>query len=212
MKYVKQITFAATLMVGLAAAPSASAGRIVCWTNEDGVRECGNSLPPRYAQQGSEEKSSQGITVKRTARAKTKDELAAERVERQRLDKEEQERQRLDRERRQYDRVLLATFTTEEDLMLTRDGKVAAIESRIKHVQQVGKKLEKRLVQLQAEAARLERAGKPVTDKLQKQITGVQTQIKENREEVTARENEMVAVKERFRVDLARYRELKGIN
>ncbi len=212
MKYGKQITFAATLMVGLAAAAPASAGRIVCWTNADGVRECGNSVPPQYAQQGSEEKSSQGITVKRTARAKTKDELAAERVERQRLEKEERERQRLERERRQYDRVLLATFTTEEDLMLTRDGKVAAIESRIKHVQQVGKKLEKRLVQLQAEAARLERAGKPVPGKLQKQIVGVQTQIKKNREEVTARENEMVAVKVRFRVDLARYRELKGIN
>ena len=37
----------------LALPPMAGAG-IKCWTNNDGVRECGNAVPPEYAQQGHE--------------------------------------------------------------------------------------------------------------------------------------------------------------
>ncbi len=205
-------TLAAGLMLGLVVSLPVSGARIVCWTNADGVRECGNAVPPEYAQQSTERKSKQGITVERKARAKTSEELAAERAQRERMSREEEERQRIEAERAQYDRVLLATFTTEEDLKLTRDGKIAAIESRIKHSQQVGRKLKENLAALQAEAARLERGGKAVSADLEQQIADVRTQIDKNVEEVALREREKVRVSKQFSLDLARYRELKGIN
>jgi len=47
----------------------ASAG-IKCWTNDDGVRECGNTVPPEYAQKSHRELTGEGITVSTTKRAK----------------------------------------------------------------------------------------------------------------------------------------------
>ena len=87
-----------------------------------------------------------------------------------------------------------------------------APECRTQLIEQVGVKLEERMLKLQADAAGLERAGKPVPPKLQQQIEGIQVQLRENRDEISARRSEMVTVQERFRVDLARYRELKGAN
>ena len=210
-RYFALITMTIVLSAATVAA-NAARGSIKCWTNSDGVRECGNSVPPQYAQQGTEEKSSQGITVNRKERAKTQEEIAAERAERERIASEEAERERLANLQAHRDHVLIATFTTEEDLMLTRDGKLAAIESRIKHVQQVGKKIEQSMAELHAEAARLERAGKPVPPELQGQITAAQAQLRENRDEVNARRNERVVMEKQFQMDLARYRELKGMN
>ena len=43
----------AALAVALLPLP-ASAG-IKCWTNDDGVRECGNTVPPKYAQKAHRE-------------------------------------------------------------------------------------------------------------------------------------------------------------
>ena len=95
--------------------------------------------------------------------------------------------------------------------MLTRDGKLAAIESRIRHSTQIGKKLEESLAELEAEAARMERSGKQVTPELQKQIDDVRDKIRENSEDIARREEDKVQLSDQFAADLKRYRELKGI-
>ena len=43
--------------------PSQAHGRIKCWTNSEGVRECGNTIPPEYAQKSHEEVSEQGVSA-----------------------------------------------------------------------------------------------------------------------------------------------------
>ncbi|MCK5432246.1 MAG: hypothetical protein KAJ03_05845, partial [Gammaproteobacteria bacterium] len=48
--------------------------RIKCWENSDGVRECGEIVPPEYAQKSHKEISSQGITLEESERAKTEEE------------------------------------------------------------------------------------------------------------------------------------------
>lgn len=199
---------AAALALGAAMAPAGA--KIVCWKNKDGVRECGNAVPPEYAQQSIERKSKSGLTVEKTERAKTPEEIEADRVERERLAKEQAEKERRAAEQARIDRVLLQTFTTEEDLKLARDGKVAAIDSRIKHSQQVVERLEQTRTDLQGEAASLERGGKKVPDTLRKQIEDVQAQIDKTQREIGQREVERVSVQKQFETDLARYRELKG--
>ena len=62
------------------AAKTNAGGGIKCWHNQDGVRECGNVVPPEYAQQGSETKDKFGVTIGATGRAKTLEELEAERA------------------------------------------------------------------------------------------------------------------------------------
>ena len=202
-------TAAVAMLLSLAVA-AAGGGKIVCWQNSEGVRECGNAVPPEYAQQGVERKSRMGITVGKTDRAKTPEELAAERAERERTEREEATRQREMAAEARRDLVLLRTFTTEEDLMLTRDGKMAALDSRIKHSEQVMIKLEENRADMEGEAASLERGGNKVPKDLRLKIDDISAQIAETRTEIEQRKKERVSVQQQFDEDLARYRALKG--
>lgn len=203
---------ALALVTGIAlgaGTPSAQA-KIVCWKNNEGVRECGNAVPPEYAQKSIERKSSMGMTVEKTQRAKTQAELDKERAETERMRKEKLEADRLAVEQARKDRVLLQTFTTEEDLRLATDGKIAVIDSRIKHREQLTGKSEKTRDEMQGEAAQFERRGKKVPPELTKKINDVQLQIDNNRAQITKRKQERVQVQQQYETDLSRYRELKG--
>ena len=48
----------------------AAARKIKCWTNKEGFRECGYTVPPEYAQKGHQEIGKFG-TVEEVERAKT---------------------------------------------------------------------------------------------------------------------------------------------
>jgi hypothetical protein len=184
--------------------------KIVCWKNHDGVRECGNAVPPEYAQQSTERKSAMGLTLEKTARAKSAEELERERTESARRAEAEAERQRLAAEQARRDRVLLQTFATVEDLELTRDGKVAAIDSRIRHSEQLVDGLRGNITKMQGEAAARERRGEQVPEDLVGRIRETRAQIDKSLEEIERRKEERVEVRERFDTDLARFRELKG--
>ena len=189
---------------------SASAG-IKCWTNDEGVRECGNAVPPKYSQKGHREISEKGFTLSTTDRAKTKEELRIEREEAARLAAIRAEEERKIRERETKDRVLLSTYTTEEDLALAHRGQVAAIDIRIEHTEQILKQLEQKLGQLRSKAAKLERKGKPMTPELKADITRVKGQVDDSHAFIEKRRLQKAELDAQFAADLDRYRELKGI-
>lgn len=203
--YKLTIATVATIVFLTGIAGPTSAG-IKCWTNNEGIKECGNVVPPEYSQQGHEEVSEQGVTVKKTERAKTLEELEAE----EEAQRQQAERERLAKEQAAKDRVLLDTFTTEEDLILTRDGKLNAIDSRIAHTKQVTVGLEKQREDLEVEAANQERAGTAVSDELIADIDSVQRQIQEQMAFIENRQQEKVLLGVQFDADLLRYRQLKG--
>ena len=63
------------IMISLLGVSQMAQARIKCWTNKDGVRECGESVPPEYAQKSHQELSDQGTVIEEQARAKTPDAL-----------------------------------------------------------------------------------------------------------------------------------------
>lgn len=197
------------LVSGLLPLP-ASAG-IKCWTNDEGVRECGNAVPPRYSQKGHREISDEGITLSTTDRAKSKEELRIQREEAARLAAIRAEEARQIRERKMKDRVLLSTFTSEKDLTIAHEGQVAAIEIRIEHTEQILKQLERSLAQLRTRAAKLERSGKPITPELEDKIARVERQLKGSHRFIEERRVQKADLAAQFAQDLDRYRELKGI-
>lgn len=194
------------LVTALFLAANVTAG-IKCWTNSEGFKECGNVVPPEYSQDGHSEVNEQGITTETTDRAKTSEELAAEK---QAL-VEQEERNKIAKQQADRDRVLLDTFTTEDDLVLARDGKLAAIDGRIHHTEQIASDLELKLTSLEEDAANQERSGKQLDEKLLSNIASLQTQIEENSNFILEREKEKEQLMEQFESDLARYRELKGL-
>ena len=192
------------LLLGLAlllAAPMASAGsRIKCWVNKDGVRECGQFVPPEYAQQRIEIVNERGIVIEVIEAAKTKEQLAKEAAERRRL-----------AEQKRRDQILLNTFTTERDIELARKSRVQAIESIIAITNSNTRSLKASLAKVQKRAADFERAGEEPPKELFEEMDSLKRQIQDNEEFVAKKQRDIIALEKRFDADLKRFRELKGI-
>lgn len=191
-------------------APTPAIAGIKCWTNNAGQRECGNAVPPEFAQQGHQELSEHGYTIRSQGRAKTAEELEKERQEEERLAKLQAQREQENATQAQSDRVLLQTYTTEEDLMLARSGQLAALDSRIKHTEQIVAKLERTLAQLLSDAASMERSGRVVSAEHHAEIDKVRNQIQSNGGMIEQRSRERAKIIAKFDEDLARYRALRG--
>ena len=55
------ITLGSIVLLTTISGPASA--RFKCWTNHEGVRECGEKVPPEFAQQGHQEMSKQGVVV-----------------------------------------------------------------------------------------------------------------------------------------------------
>ena len=197
-------------VVLLAGAAPGQAARIKCWKNDEGFRECGNSVPPKYAQQGHEERSEGGFTVKKQRKARDKAEVETERQAKLDAEKEAREKKRLQRLRAAKDRVLLDTYVTEQDMDLAHQQKTIAIEQRVIHSRGHSKKLEETLGKMQTQAGNEERAGNEVPKKLKADIGDIQRQIDETEAFITARTAEEKTFDDQHADDLARFRFLKN--
>jgi multidrug efflux pump subunit AcrA (membrane-fusion protein) len=208
MTMTKRIDFSTSLLAAAAACllvTPASAG-IKCWVNKDGVRECGNAVPPEYSQQEQETISKTGITTGKTERAKTPEELEQARKEAAaKADAEKQQQAQIE-----ADRKLLDTYATEDDIVLVRDGQISELESRIKITEDHIGKLNKNLNDIVQQAAAMEKRGEKPGQNVELDIENVRKQIKEQEAFIVAKRAEQKDVKARFDSDLQRYREMKS--
>ena len=192
----------ATLLV---IANSVHAGKIKCWTNSDGIRECGNVLPPEYAQQGHSEVNAQGVTTKRHQRAKTPEELAEEK----RVADAKAEKERLAKLQYEKDQALLKTFSNEDEISMARDGKITAIKTELRLTRASMKNTKDRLRSYHKQAANLERASKPIGEKLAKDIKTAEKQIAEYKAFISGKEKEKKSIQAQFEKDMGRYKQLR---
>lgn len=198
-------TLLATALVAALFSQPAMAG-IKCWTNDEGVRECGNSVPPEYAQQGHSELSDQGIIIDRRERAKTDKELAEQR--RQAEIAAERERE-LQRQRRQ-DSILLQTFSSERDIITARDAKLSAMDGQIALAQNRIDKLREDLEKRETKAAAAERSGREPGADLLEDIASLKRQIRSNQAFIEETRTDQEELREIYDRDLERFRELKA--
>ncbi len=201
MKLKESITGA--VLASVLMLPNAQAG-IKCWENKDGVRECGNAVPPEYAQRGYTTVNTQGVRIDTQIRSKTVEELREER--RQAAIKAAEERKLAELKR--LDQVLLATFSSEDDMVFARDGKLSFLEGQIKVAESQIGKLEADLDRMIAVAASIERTGQKPQDKLVGDIESTRKQIEDQRKYIETRRADQAAVRERFETDIGRFRRL----
>ncbi len=186
--------------------PAAQAGKLYKWVDENGQIRYGDRIPPQYARKSNETLNQQGITVNRQAAAKTPEQIAEE----QRLEEARIAAERLQQEQDRSDQILLDTFTNEDEMVLTRDGKIEAIEAIIRVTNGRTEKLKLRLSQLKSRAANIERSGKPVSEKLNAEIRETRQQIAYNFTYVKSRNADKKLIREQFEKDIARFRELQA--
>ena len=184
--------------------------KIVCWTNDEGIRECGNAVPPEYAQKQRQTINEQGRTVETQERAKSKEELATERARLAEEARKAAEAEEIQRAKENYDRVLLATYLTEDDINRSRNTKLEAINATIGVTQSTIDKLQQKLDQEKKKAAGYERKGKALPERLQQDITSLQSQIDDKNGFIAKKEEEKTGLNEKFDAEVERFRELKS--
>jgi Txe/YoeB family toxin of Txe-Axe toxin-antitoxin module len=196
------------LCLAIGAINASAQSTIKCWNNHEGVRECGNTVPPEFAQQGHETKSAAGVTVGRRQQAMTVEQLETERAERRAamLAAEEKRREAV------KDQVLLDTFSSEDDMILARDGQISHLQSQVKITESHIDKLKKSLEELIQEAADHERRGKQPPEKLVADIGSLRAQIRDNAKFIETKEIERTDISAKFDRDIDRFRKLKGLD
>jgi hypothetical protein len=195
------LLFATTLGTGL---PGNAYAEMYKWTDAQGNVHYGDRIPPEYAEQEQKRLNQQGITVEVRERAKTPEELAEEQ-RLARIQEEENERRHQELTR---DRILLDTFGNEDEIIMTRNGKVNAIAAIIRVTEGRIENLRGRLAELTTRAANLERSGKPVSEELHLDILTVRQQIEDNQDYIAQKQQEQQETSAKYEADIERFREL----
>lgn len=180
-----------------------SKARIVCWTNEQGQRACGDHLPPQYAAGESRVYDDSGRVIETREREKTEAELAAE----QRLAALRAEQQKRDEERAAYDRFLLQTYARPDDIARARDERVAMIDGRVRLTLKAIADGEASLRKMQD---RREKAGDKAAQVLLDNIAKVDASLQESRAAVERLAAERQRICTEFGGDITRFSRLKG--
>ena len=204
-KLIHKILLSSALVILALGNTSLYAAKIKCWKNSDGIRECGNVVPPEYAQKGHDEISNQGIRTKHHERALTNEEL----LERKRIKKEKKAKQRtIDNQKRQ-DMVLLNTFANEDEIIMARNGKITSVRTEIRITYKSLNEAKTRLNTLRKKAAASERSGKPPSKKITANIQKTQLQIDNYERFISAKKEALNKINDQFDKDLVRYKELR---
>ncbi|WP_353572143.1 hypothetical protein [Candidatus Albibeggiatoa sp. nov. BB20] len=119
--------FSVTFLLSLFITSMSASASLKCWTDIDGILNCGNVVPPQYSQQGYQEFNKKGIAVNEVGRAKTPEEIAEEK--RLRNERAKQYNECLaDREK---DNEVLNLFNTEDGIENERLNRLDTLDATI---------------------------------------------------------------------------------
>ncbi|MCK4864130.1 MAG: hypothetical protein KAT06_01770 [Gammaproteobacteria bacterium] len=183
------------------------AAKFKCWTNSDGVKECGSYVPAEYSQKRIETRGDSGRVVEVKERARTKSELA----EIDRLAKLKEIEDAKIAEQKKKDNILLKTFSSERDINMLRDSKVNVIEGILTVTNSNNKALHKKLEKLQKRAANSERRGKKPPQRILDDIKAIESRLNKNSNSIKSKREEQKIIRAKFAKDLKRFRKLKNI-
>lgn len=183
------------------------AGKLYKWLDDEGRIHYADHLPPVETIRPHTHLDERGIIVNTVGAAKTAEQIRQE----EEVERLRQERQRLINEQKAADRVLLRTFRTEDDIVMTRDGQLQAVDSYITITQSNIKRLKLKLEEMQREAAQKELSGKLISKKFQDEIESKNQALKEAYQSIVNREHDKDRIRKSFAMDLKRFREVKKL-
>lgn len=200
--------FLAVLDVAGAAQPvpgsAKPAGRMYKWVDEHGVTHYGQSIPPEYRDQGAEEMTRRGLTVRRIEPATTPEQRRA--VE-EKLEREREEQKRLAEQRRR-DRALMNTYGSAEEIDAARDRNLALPIQALRSLEPRIKKAQARLVSLESRRDEMTKAGKTPPDYLLEDIEGEKREVQALRADMDRHSAQIATIRTRYEGDRKRFIEL----
>ncbi len=193
------LAFGAALLAGLPAVAATYK-----WVDENGVVHYTDRVPPEALNRGNVELNKQGVPVRKTEPALTPEQRRAKAAEdeKRRL----QEKQQAEAERRDF--ALLASYTSENEIDLSRQRALATIEAVLTTSQAFHEQLSRRKAELDKQRAGYQ--GKPVPIALEREYQGVLTELDRQAELVKGKQAEYASTAARYDADRARWRELSA--
>ncbi|SFF51809.1 protein of unknown function [Fontimonas thermophila] len=199
-----RLAFLVAGLAGLSPALDAQNAKIVCWTDANGHRACGDRVPPEYAKQERKVYDEAGRVVETIQRQKTPEEIA----EAERRAAEQQASRKRAEEQAAYDRFLLSAFSSVADLEKMRDERIATLDARLQLAEKSLADNENAIRQLEAQIAAAEAEGQKAPARLRQQLAEFERTLADNRRAVEKLKHDRDQIVVKFAHDIARYREL----
>jgi hypothetical protein len=182
--------------------------KVYRWVDEKGQVHYGDSVPPEYAQQDAEVLNRQGVPVSRIEGAQTPEEAQLKQAQDDAVKRAAQQRQR--------DRVLLQTYLSVQEIERLRDSRLDVIDSQIVIQQQYMNQLrQKHDRQLKAASVykpySTNPAAEPIPAEMAADIERGTTDLRTQESNLQKKQAERDSLKTRFELDIARFKELKGM-
>lgn len=193
-----------TALLLLTLAAPALAQFVYRWTDHEGRVHYGHAVPPEYRSLGYQRLTWDGRLLESVPPEMTPEERAAER-RRRALQAEleaEQETQAM------RDRLLLAAYASERDMIVVRDQRLEAMNRQRQALETSHRLALQRFEDLVARAAELDRNSQPVPPSLQESIGESQDELRRLRAAMSDLDGRMSDIRESFERDLERYRAL----
>ena len=202
-----KLLLSSLVLANVLLAPNAHAA-MKKWVDEFGQVHYGEHVPFQYLRGEHSEINEQGIIVKRSKKMKSESELNAEALQRRIKIIADKKKQLEDRRAALRDRVLLDTFTVENDLLIARDARLDSIDSQISLAQTLIKNDVKKLDGVKKRIKSIEASGRKAPENLHKEVSSVSQQLENNRSFTEDKKKERAYIIESFDADVVRFRAL----
>lgn len=195
-----------TVAPGIAGAAGPAGKKLYCWTGSNGIKVCGDALPPDAAQRARTEISAQsGRQTGQVARALTPDERAAALIaaaQAQTVAEAEAARQR-------RDLAMVESYGTEADLRRAYGERISLMDGAIKASMLGVSNLRLSLLGLLNQASDRELGNKPVPAALLATVRNQHQQLQKQQQVLAAQRQGRIALDGEFSAAVQRYRTLK---
>jgi len=180
--------------------------RLYRWVDGDGNVHYSDQVPADQSKPAKAILNERGMTVDHVDAAKTSEQIAEEK----RKQREAEARRQRESKRAAYDRVLLNTFHSEQDIVHARDSKIAALENMVRIAEHATVQLEEQREALIARAAAAERAGRAVPADLEADLQDIRRQMQSRERYIQEKRAEQDEIRAKYEGDIRRYRELRA--
>lgn len=197
---------AAALLLAFAAGAGAQqkAKKLYCWM-ENGVRTCGDALPPGATDLARTEINARSGATQQVARAPT----AAERAAAAQAAQQAEQAAAAAADSKRHDMAMIASYATEADLRKSFGERISLVEDALKGSAMSEANLRRSLVSLLDRANALELSRKPVPPPLLKSLRAQRADLVRQLRITAAQRAERAGLDAEMADALARYRALK---
>jgi hypothetical protein len=199
----------AMLLCAVSSAPMA--GALYKWVDENGAVRYSDRLPPDQNKNRHQQLNSQGMVLTTRDAAKSPQEMAIEAESNRKLEEQQREEARIKSIQDKHDRVLLMTFSSEEELKLVRDNRMQVMGSVIRLIESSVETTQGKLDGLtnRAQDAYISK-GKEVPGGLAQKIEHFERKIESRDAQLQLKQADKEKVRHKYEVDLERFRLLRS--